>query len=59
MAVDKIALVTGAGKRLGKAIAWGLAEKSYALGLHYNSSVGGAKELQDEILASGGKAVLL
>ncbi|MES0813162.1 SDR family oxidoreductase [Roseibium sp. SCPC15] len=59
MAADKIALVTGAGKRLGKAIAWGLAEKGYALGLHYNSSVGGAKELQDEILASGGKAVLL
>ncbi|MBO6512160.1 MAG: SDR family oxidoreductase [Roseibium sp.] len=59
MSDDKIALVTGAGKRLGKAIASGLAEEGYALGLHYNSSVGGAKELHDEILASGGRAVLL
>ena len=59
MSDDKIALVTGAGKRLGKAIAKGLAEEGYALGLHYNSSVGGAKDLHDEILASGGRAVLL
>jgi NAD(P)-dependent dehydrogenase (short-subunit alcohol dehydrogenase family) len=59
MTTKKIALVTGAGKRLGKAIAKGLADQGYALGLHYNSSVGGAKELHDEIHATGGQAVLL
>ena len=52
----KIALVTGAGKRLGKAIAKGLADKGYAMGLHFNSSVGGAQALHDEIVERGGKA---
>ncbi|MHA7775409.1 SDR family oxidoreductase [Roseibium sp. M-1] len=59
MAAQKIALVTGAGKRLGKAIARGLANRGYAMGLHYNSSAGGARELHDKILSEGGKAVLL
>ena len=59
MSGKKIALVTGAGKRLGRAIASGLAAQGYALGLHYNSSVGGAQELHDEILTSGCEAVLL
>lgn len=59
MGTRKIALVTGAGKRLGNAIARGLAENGYAMGLHYNSSDGGAKQLCDRIVAAGGKAVLL
>ncbi|MBO9463414.1 SDR family oxidoreductase [Labrenzia sp. R5_0] len=59
MATDRIALVTGAGKRLGKAIARGLANEGYAMGLHYNSSAEGAQELHDEIIAEGGKAALL
>ncbi|POF27842.1 SDR family oxidoreductase [Roseibium marinum] len=59
MTVGKIALVTGAGKRVGKAIARGLADDGYALGLHYNSSAGGAQDLYEDILASGGKAALL
>ncbi|MEE4015950.1 SDR family oxidoreductase [Roseibium sp. FZY0029] len=59
MANDRIALVTGVGKRLGKAIARGLADQGYAMGLHYNSSTEGAQELHDEIIAEGGKAVLL
>ena len=59
MATDRIALVTGAGKRLGKAIARGLANEGYAMGLHYNSSAEGAQDLHDEIVAEGGKAALL
>lgn len=59
MAADRIALVTGAGKRLGKAIAGGLADRGFAIGLHYNSSVGGAQELHDDIISEGGRAVLL
>ncbi len=59
MPEKKIALVTGAGKRLGKAIAEGLAADGHALGLHYNSSDRGARELQDRIRSAGGEAVLL
>lgn len=59
MADQKIALVTGAGKRLGKALAEGLAAEGYAVGLHYNSSVDGAEELDDRIRAEGGQSVLL
>lgn len=55
----KIALVTGAGKRLGKALAEGLAGEGYALGLHYNTSVDGAAELHEQIKAQGGRSVLL
>lgn len=59
MSQKKVALVTGAGKRLGKAIAERLADQGYALGLHYNSSIGGAAELRDQIIANSGEAVLL
>lgn len=59
MPAKRIALVTGAGKRLGKAIARGLADQGYAMGLHYNSSAGGAQSLCDDILAGGGEAVLV
>ncbi|QFT29902.1 SDR family oxidoreductase (plasmid) [Roseibium porphyridii] len=59
MTAKKIALVTGAGKRLGKAIAEGLASKGYALALHYNSSAGGAQDLYEDIRSRGGEAVLL
>ena len=54
-----IGLVTGAGKRLGKALAEGLAAEGYAVALHYNSSVDGVKELHDRIQADGGRSVLL
>jgi NAD(P)-dependent dehydrogenase (short-subunit alcohol dehydrogenase family) len=59
MADQKIALVTGAGKRLGKALAESLAAEGFAIGLHYNSSVDGAEELHDRIRAEGGQSVLL
>lgn len=55
----KIALVTGSGKRLGCEIAKGLADDGYAVGIHYNSSSDGARQLQDEIHAAGGASVLL
>ena len=59
MSVEKIALVTGAGKRLGWAIAQALAEQGYALGLHYNSSSAGAERLCAGIHAAGGHAALV
>ncbi|MTI44260.1 NAD(P)-dependent dehydrogenase (short-subunit alcohol dehydrogenase family) [Roseibium hamelinense] len=59
MSNKNIALVTGAGKRLGKVIAQGLADSGYAVGLHFNSSAGGAQQLYDQIRADGGEAALL
>jgi pteridine reductase len=52
----KIALVTGAGRRLGRAMAQALAGRGMAVALHYHASEDGARELQQEIAGSGGRA---
>ena len=52
----RVALVTGAGQRLGRAIAEALAGRGMRLAIHYNSSDAGARELQREIIARGGEA---
>jgi len=53
----KAALVTGAGQRIGRAIAAGLAAEGWAVALHYRSSAGEAESLAREIAAAGGRAV--
>ncbi|MEQ9638498.1 MAG: SDR family oxidoreductase [Alphaproteobacteria bacterium] len=53
------ALVTGAGRRLGRAIALGLAADGYAVGVHHHVSAAGAAEVVAEIEAGGGRAVAL
>lgn len=55
----RVALVTGAGRRVGKAIALGLAEEGYNIVVHYNISAEGAEETAAAIVAQGGKAVIL
>lgn len=55
----KAALVTGAGKRIGRAIALDLASSGWAVGVHYFSSKPEADELVEEIRNGGGKAVAL
>jgi pteridine reductase len=52
----RVALVTGAGQRLGSEFARALAGRGMALALHYNQSAGGAEALRDEIRAGGGTA---
>ena len=52
----RVALVTGAGQRLGRAIAAALAGRGMRIAIHYNSSDTGARELQREIAAQGGEA---
>jgi pteridine reductase len=52
----KVALVTGAGRRLGRAMARALADRGMTTAIHFNASAGGAEELQDEINRSGGQA---
>lgn len=50
------ALVTGAGTRVGRAIAAGLAAEGWAMALHYNASAEGAESLAAEIRDGGGRA---
>ncbi|MGI3163482.1 SDR family oxidoreductase [Pseudooceanicola sp. 200-1SW] len=53
------ALVTGAAKRLGRAMALTLAEEGYDVAVHYNGSTEAAEEVVAEIVALGRQAVAL
>jgi pteridine reductase len=52
----RVALVTGAGRRLGQALARALAGRGMTMAIHYHSSGSGAAALRDEIVAAGGQA---
>ena len=52
----KGALVTGAGMRVGRALAMALAADGFFTLVHYNRSAGPARETVAEIMAAGGKA---
>ncbi len=52
----KLVLVTGAAKRIGRAIALDLASQGYDLAIHYNQSEAEAVALVDEITVAGGMA---
>lgn len=58
-APQKLAVVTGAAIRLGKAIALGLAEKGYAIGLHYHHSQAAAEQTAAEIEKLGAPVLRL
>lgn len=51
------ALVTGAGARLGKAMALALAHDGWPVAVHYRTSATGAEAVRDTIIANGGQAV--
>lgn len=53
---DRVALVTGAGRRLGQAFARALALRGMSVAIHHHTSAAGADELRREILAHGGHA---
>lgn len=54
-----MALVTGAGKRLGRAVAMRLAGEGANIAVHYNSSAGEAREAVAEIEKMGRRAAAL
>jgi pteridine reductase len=55
----KAALVTGAGKRVGAAIALALGDAGFDVALHYRGSSEGARTVSEEIRAAGAEAVLV
>jgi len=52
----RVALVTGAGRRLGHAFAAVLATRGVTLALHHHTSADGALALKEEIVSAGGTA---
>jgi NAD(P)-dependent dehydrogenase (short-subunit alcohol dehydrogenase family) len=54
-----VALVTGAGQRIGSAIAIGLAAAGWDVAIHYRHSVGGAEATAAAVRQLGRRAVLL
>jgi 3-oxoacyl-[acyl-carrier protein] reductase len=59
VAEQRRALVTGAGRGIGKAIALSLAERGLAVAVHYGRSEGEAQAVAASIEEAGGKAVLV
>src|SRR4051812_30563176 len=58
MTAKKIALVTGAGHRIGRAIAVALGARGMRVAVHYNAAAEGARETARQIEAAGGQAQL-
>src|SRR6266446_2545702 len=56
---DKVALVTGGAKRLGKAIVLALAARGCKLVVHYHTSKAEAEQTVQELLAAGHDALAL
>jgi NAD(P)-dependent dehydrogenase (short-subunit alcohol dehydrogenase family) len=57
--LPKAALVTGAGRRIGRALALALAEDGFAVAVHYHRSRAAADGVVAAIRAGGGRAVAL
>ena len=58
MAIPRTALVTGAARRIGRAIAVDLARHGWTVALHYNTSIEDAKSARRDIESAGGDATL-
>jgi NAD(P)-dependent dehydrogenase (short-subunit alcohol dehydrogenase family) len=56
MADQRIAIVTGASRGIGRGIAQGLARAGYAVVVNYASNADAAREVQEQIQSAGGRA---
>ena len=56
---DKIALVTGGAKRIGKSIVLRLAENGWSVAVHYRKSAAKAEAVANEVRLRGGRAVTI
>lgn len=57
--MSRVVLVTGAARRIGRAIALHLAERGFAVAVHYRASAAEAEAVVDDIRAGGGRAAML
>jgi NAD(P)-dependent dehydrogenase (short-subunit alcohol dehydrogenase family) len=57
--VTKAALVTGAARRIGRALALALSDAGYALAIHAHRATAEADALRDEIARRGGSAAIV
>jgi NAD(P)-dependent dehydrogenase (short-subunit alcohol dehydrogenase family) len=57
--MQRAALITGAGRRIGRAIALALSRAGYAVVLHANRSRAESEKLAAEITAAGGRAAVV
>ncbi|MDA8229714.1 MAG: SDR family oxidoreductase [Magnetospirillum sp.] len=55
--IPRVALVTGAAHRIGRAVALALAEEGFAVAIHYSASAADAEALAADIRGQGGHAV--
>ncbi|HEV2334307.1 MAG TPA: SDR family oxidoreductase [Stellaceae bacterium] len=58
-AVPRAALVTGAARRIGRALVLALADEGFAVAVHHHRSRDAAESLVAEIAGAGGKAIAL
>ena len=56
--MSRAILITGAGARVGRHLAKGLAQDGWAVAIHYNRSKSGAETLTNEIRGKGGHCLL-
>jgi NAD(P)-dependent dehydrogenase (short-subunit alcohol dehydrogenase family) len=59
MTEQKAALVTGAARRIGRAIALALHDAGYVIAIQANRSVADAETLRDQIVRAGGRAAVV
>ncbi|BAE52605.1 SDR family oxidoreductase [Paramagnetospirillum magneticum] len=57
--LPRAALVTGGGRRIGRAIALDLARQGFAVAVHCHHSAADAQAVRDEITGHGGRAVVV